>query len=453
MKIKDIVKICNGKLICGNLDDEVFSFSKDTRDINKNDMYIGIKGENYNGNEYYLEAFNKGAMGAIIDDEKVIKDKYKSIILVNNSVKALHELAKYQISKHNIPVIAITGSVGKTSTKDIISKVLERKYKVLKTKGNYNGQIGLPFTIFDLKDEEIIVLEMGMNDFGQLKKLSLIAKPNIAVITNIGTSHIGILGSKEKILIAKLEILEGLKDNGILIYNNDDELLKNVKYNIENIINFGFKNISDCYASDIVIENDIIKFTVKYKNINELFTIPNLGEVYIYNAMVAIIIGIFFNVEINDIKVALNDFELSKNRMEIIKTKNNITFINDYYNASYESIKNSLSILKQKDGRKIAIIGDMLELGEYNKELHERVAKEILKTNIDIVITIGKNAMVISDYIKTKNTIIDVYSYNELSDFYTCIDKLFKSDDTILLKASNGMKFNNLFEKIKEYYF
>ena len=210
--VKDIVNVCNAKLVCGNLDLVCNNFSKDTRTILKDDVYVAIRGEKYDGNDYYEDAFLKGASVCILDKldlDNFNYDKYsdKTVLLVNNTVECLQKIASYKRSLYDINVIAVTGSVGKTSTKDMIANVLKQKYRVLKTEGNNNNHIGLPLTILKLKDHEVLVVEMGMNHFDEIRLLSKIAKPNIAVITNIGTSHIGNLGSRENILKAKLEIL------------------------------------------------------------------------------------------------------------------------------------------------------------------------------------------------------------------------------------------------------
>ena len=225
--VKDLIEVCNGKLLCGDINLPLNNFSKDTRLINKDDVYIGIKGESFDGNKFYKDALDKGASVCILDNIDEVDDKYKdkTIVKVEDTIKAIGLLAKYKRSLYNIPVVAVTGSVGKTSTKDMIAAVLSTEYKVLKTEANYNNHIGLPLTILKLTDEDILVVEMGMNHFGEISLLTNIAKPTGCVITNIGTSHIGNLGSRENILKAKLEILEGLDKNGFVLINNDNDLL------------------------------------------------------------------------------------------------------------------------------------------------------------------------------------------------------------------------------------
>ena len=231
--VEDIINCTNGELVLGNRDFECKGFTTDTRKINKDDVYIGIKGEKSDGNMLWEEAFQKGAKVVIVqninfENENISIYKDKIIIKVQDTIKALSQIAtaKRELYGENFPVVAVTGSVGKTSTKDIIASVLSKKYNVLKTQGNNNNGIGLPLTILRLQDEDVAVIEMGMNHFGEIRALTNIAKPTISVITNIGTSHIGNLGSRENILKAKLEILEGMK-NKILVVNNDNDLLHN----------------------------------------------------------------------------------------------------------------------------------------------------------------------------------------------------------------------------------
>ncbi len=274
ISVKDILDITNGKLIGGNKEDICENFCRDSREIKKGDIYLGIKGEIVNGSVYFEQAFEKGAKGAILQDieiteEQIKKYQNKFIILVEDTIKAMQQIAKYKRNLYDIPVIAITGSVGKTSTKDMVASVVSQKFDTLKTEGNYNNHIGVPLTIFRLKKEEAMVVEMGMNHFGEISTLTNIAKPTIAVITNVGTAHIGILGSRKNILKAKLEILEGLKPGGYVIINNDNDLLhewyleNKEKYNI---ITYGIENESDYMAEDIISKEDGSIYTLKGKN-------------------------------------------------------------------------------------------------------------------------------------------------------------------------------------------
>ena len=462
MKVKDIVKITNGKILCGDEKIPCNHFVRDSKEVKEGDVYIALKGERFDGNDFCQSAIDNGAKVCIVskdvrekeNDTKLvnteadkinnsIKENKVTIIKVEDTLKALQEIATYKRMQYNIPVVAVTGSVGKTSTKDLIASVVSQKYNTLKTKGNYNNEIGLPLTILGLTNEEAMVVEMGMNHLGEIRKLTNIAKPTVAVITNIGTAHIGNLGSRENILKAKLEILEGLQGNTVVINNDNDLLHKWVNENKEkyNIITYGIKNKSKYMATDIKSFEDKSEFKVvceKDESINnKMVTVPVGGEHFILNSLCAIAVGEYLNVPTEKIINGIANLELTKKRMEVLTSKSGATVINDTYNANYDSMKAAITYLKEiKDKRKIAVLGDMLELGDYSKELHEKVGEEV-DESIDILITIGKEAKYIAEKAKAKQII-------ECKDNEEAVRKLKEletKDDAILLKASNGMKF------------
>ena len=462
MKVKDIVKITNGKILCGDEKIPCNHFVRDSREVKEGDVYVALKGERFDGNDFCQSAIDNGAKVCIVskdvrekeNDTKLvnteadkinnsIKENKVTIIKVEDTLKALQEIATYKRMQYNIPVVAVTGSVGKTSTKDLIASVVSQKYNTLKTKGNYNNEIGLPLTILGLTNEEAMVVEMGMNHLGEIRKLTNIAKPTVAVITNIGTAHIGNLGSRENILKAKLEIIEGLQGNTVVINNDNDLLHKWVNENKEkyNIITYGIKNKSKYMATDIKSFEDKSEFKVvceKDESINnKMVTVPVGGEHFILNSLCAIAVGEYLNVPTEKIINGIANLELTKKRMEVLTSKSGATVINDTYNANYDSMKAAITYLKEiKDKRKIAVLGDMLELGDYSKELHEKVGEEV-DESIDILITIGKEAKYIAEKAKAKQII-------ECKDNEEAVRKLKEletKDDAILLKASNGMKF------------
>ena len=456
LKVEDILKVTKGELIIGDKNLECKSFSKDTRKIQKGDCYIGIKGANFDGSKFWKEALEKGASSVIVEnvdltEEEKIEWKGKTVIKVENTLEALYEIAKYKRSLYDIPVIAITGSVGKTSTKDIIANVVSKKYKTLKTIGNNNNNIGLPFTILRLEDEEAMVLEMGMNHFGEISLLSSIAKPTICVITNIGTSHIGNLGSRENILKAKLEILEGAKNPKVII-NNDNDLLhkwyeeNKEKYDIET---YGIKTKSDLMAKNIKLEESKSEFTCNINNKEKTIKVPVGGEHFILNSLCAALVG--KNLEISEEKIAtgIETFELTQKRMDITELKNGIKVINDAYNASFEAMKASLKVLGEfKDRRKIAILGDMFELGEFSEELHRKVGKEVYKNKIDILIGSGENIKHTIEEAKKEMNPENIYYFENKENIIDLLEKIAKPKDVILFKASNGMKFYELAERV-----
>lgn len=443
--VKDIIEKCDGKLIYGNLNLECNSFSKDTRTLKKGDIYIGIKGEKFDGNDFYQEAFNKGASACILDkiDLSSIPSTYqnKTIIQVDDTLACIQKLAKYKRSLYQIPVIAVTGSVGKTSTKDMIASVLATKYKILKSEGNNNNHIGLPLTILGLKDEELMIVEMGMNNKGEISLLSSIAKPTIAVITNIGTAHIGNLGSRENIMKAKLELVENL--NGPLIINNDNDILHaNLDYikslNNGNVITIGIDNNSDYMATDI--NNACTNFKIKGNDIE--CQIGNTA--FVYNSLVAYAIGDLCNVNIENIQNGIKNIKLASNRLEYKETPKGVILIDDTYNSSLDSIKSSLEILLKKEGnRKIAVIGDVLELGSYSEEIHTDIGKELLNSNLDYIVTIGNETNYTDKYLKEHNY-LNLYHFVNEKESYQTINNLLQKGDVVLLKGSHAMNLGNI---------
>ena len=456
--VKDIIEVTKGKLIQGDENEILENFSKDTRQINEGDTYIAIKGGNFDGNRFWKEALEKGAKAVIVQDvdfekEDLSKFNCKTIIKVENTLESLYKIAEYKRSLYNIPIIGITGSVGKTSTKDIIASVVSQKFKTLKTEGNNNNNIGLPFTILRLKDEEAAVIEMGMNHFGEISLLTKIAKPTISVITNIGTSHIGNLGSRENILKAKLEILDGM-EKPVLVINNDNDLLheyyENNKDKLE-INTYGIENKSDIMAKNIIPEENSSTFSCEVNKKIEKIKVPVGGEHFVLNALCACKIGEILNIENHKIVEGIEKFELTNKRMDISTLKNGVTIINDSYNASYESMAAALKYLSNiEKGRKIAVLGDMYELGDFSEELHRKVGKEVARNKIDILICAGENSKFI--YEEAKKAGMDdgnCYYFKTKDEVLKCLNPLMKKGDTVIFKASNGMKFYNLVEELK----
>ena len=454
MLVKNILKEINGKLIIGDDNEKLENFSKDTRQINEGDTYVGIKGEKFDGNIFWKDALQKGAKAVIIqgvdfDKEDLSNFNNKIIIKVEDTLQALYKLAEYKRSLYNMPVIAITGSVGKTSTKDIIANVVSQKYKTLKTQGNNNNNIGMPFTILKLKDEEAIVLEMGMNHLGEISLLSKIAKPTIAVITNIGTSHIGNLGSRENILKAKLEILEGM-ENPNLVINNDNDLLHNYyENNSQNIKTFGIKKQSDIMAKNIKLNENSSEFSCICNNEELQIEVPVGGEHFVLNALCACKIGEMLGIDNSKIKSGIESFELTNKRMDIKTIESGITIINDSYNASFESMEASLKYLSNlSNERKIAFLGDMLELGEFSEKLHKKVGTVVAENNIDILICAGKSAKYIYEGAEEAGKKENIYYYENKEDAFEFLKSIMQPKDAIIFKASNGMKFFELVEKL-----
>lgn len=457
--VNDILERVNGTVLCGLCDAEFAGACIDSRIVQSDEAYFALKGERTDGTLYCGDAIKNGAKVCFVEnnifsDEELNKFvKSATIVLVPNVEDALVEIAKVKRSLYDIPVVAITGSVGKTSTKDVIAEVMAQKFNVQKTQGNKNNRLGVPLTIMSLRNHDALVIEMGMNHLGEIHELTNIAKPTLSVISNIGTSHIGNLGSRENILKAKLEILDGMTNKKVII-NNDNDMLH--KWNLEDEnaekITFGIHEKSIYMASKVKMTEESNEFSVELNSTEYKFTTQKPGEVFILNALSAIAVGMEYGVPIDKIQMAIANAEITKNRLDIEKV-NDVLLIKDYYNASFESIKPSLEYLANLDrGRKIAVLGDIKEVGSFSKEIHEKVGKEVAKNKIDKLITVGEEAKNIVK--KAKNEGMsneDMCSCDSNEQAIEVLKGMLLKGDTVLLKASNSMKFGEIYDEIVNY--
>ena len=323
----------------------------------------------------------------------------------------------------------------------MVYQVVKSKYKTLATVGNMNNHIGVPLTILNLLDEEAMVVEMGMNHMGELHVLSNIAKPTIGLITNIGTAHIGNLGSRENILRAKLEILDGMNE-GTLIINNDNDLLRTVNY--DKLITIGIDNQSDYMARDI---NDLV-FSSNFYIEDNYISLPVGSKAFVYNALFAYAVGKKLGIPDKLISDALSDFKLSPHRLELIN-HNDYQIIDDTYNASFDSVKNSLEMLSKVKGRKVFIFADILELDDFAPDIHKKIGELVTEYKIDLLLTVGDNARYTYGVVYDKG--IESYHYNSNDMMIQEIDKLIDIGDTILVKGSHGMKLTEIVDHLKNF--
>lgn len=447
MKIREIIAATNGKLLSGDEDLEIVGFSQDSRKVSDGMMYIPLIGERFDGHDFIGSAFENGA-SAIISD-RIIERNDKTVIKVEDTLIALQDMARYLRKNRHVKVVGITGSVGKTSTRDMIYSVIKQKYKTLKTEGNYNNNIGLPLTILRLKDEEVMVLEMGMNHLKEMEELSLIALPDISAITNVGTAHIGELGSRENILKAKLEIIAGMKDASTLVINNDNDLLSTVALNNLELVKVAIDNEGDFKAKNVILKDDGSSFELTYLNKEYSVEVPVPGIHFILNALIAIAIGTKLNISMDKCIQGIKEFELTKKRMDVIELKNNITLIDGTYNASEDSMKSSLDVLATYSRRKIAVLADMLELGEFSEQLHRNVGKHVAMKNIDLLIVVGNEAKYIASGAKDEG-MNNIYCCKDNEEVINYLGNNLCSNDVVLLKGSNGMKLKDVVTQIKE---
>ena len=446
--VDKIVEMCECTVISRGTASTVEKFCSDTRIIEKNDLFISLKSETSDGITYIKEALENGAMGVIteynIPEEIVNKYNNKLILKVKNITDSIQKIAKYKRTLYDIPIVAVTGSVGKTSTKDIIASVVGKKYNVTKTKGNYNNHIGVPLTILSWNENtEAAVVEMGMNHFWEIELLTNIVKPTIAIITNIGTAHIGILGSRENILKAKMEIVDGLTPNGCIILNNDNDLLNKCDIKKYRKITYGIENSSNYVAYDIARNETYTEYKIKINDKEEKVYVPVPGDHFIYNSLCAIAVGKKLNIETDKIIEGIKTFEITGKRNEILEI-NDIKIMNDYYNASYDSMKASLEVLSNiKATRRLAILGDMLELGEYAEKLHSMVGEEVVKNKIDVLCTVGELSKSTAKTAKTLGT-KEVYQFSTNEECINKLGEIVRKNDAILIKASNAMHFGEI---------
>ncbi|MEG2322221.1 MAG: UDP-N-acetylmuramoyl-tripeptide--D-alanyl-D-alanine ligase [Bacilli bacterium] len=402
MNLDEICQIINGKMVNKKMI-KINHIKTDSRLVEKGDLFIAIN----NGHKYINDVIDKCY---VVSEINSTSDK---VIMVDSTIEALGKLANYFRKLYDIPLIAITGSTGKTTTKDLIYEVLSEKYKVLKNENNLNNNIGLPLTLLKLNNTyDLIVTELGMNHFNEIATLSKICEPNYSIITNIGSAHIGNLGSKKNILKAKLEITTGMKD-GLLILNNDDKYLKKVKLNHLKISIKELKHIK--YYID--------KTTFIYKK--QLFTFNMPGKHLLIDVLIAIKIGELFKV--SNISQSIANFKSLEGRLNIIHNK--YTIIDDCYNSSYEALKGSLNIIKKDNRFKIIVLADMLELGIYSLKYHLKIDKLLKKIKNKEVLLLGNDTKYITGkHFENTTTLIDY------------LKNIIKNDSLVLVKGSN--KFN-----------
>ena len=448
LDIRDILEATGGQLLCGEPDFVISEITTDSRKAGVNMLFVPIVGENHDAHDYIGNAFENGA-GAVITHRDIPPREGKNIIRVMDTRTALGDIARYYKEKYNLPTVAVTGSVGKTTAKDMISSVLTMKYNTVKTQGNFNNDIGLPLTVFRLEHKhEAVVLEMGMSHFGEIHYLASIAKPNIAVITNIGMSHIENLGSRENIYRSKMQICDFFDKNGVLIVNGDDDFLSKKREDIKTIT-FGTKN-KNC---DILAENiedmgiNGSRFTVTLDGEIHEITVKIAGVHNVYNALAAICVGREMGVTMRDIIDGISNFRPTGMRMEI-KHFGNVTVIDDCYNAAPDSIKAALSVLKSvKTGRKIAVLGDVLEIGEFAEKALFKIGEDI--SGIDALITVGNNAHFIAKGAENAG-INGIRSFDTVDEAISFLNGFVSDGDNILVKASRGLHFENIVQALKE---
>lgn len=449
MTVENIVKACNGEFIGDKsvLPKLITGVEKDSRLVEEGFLYVPFKGARVDGHSFINELFEEKKLLVSLS-EIDIEDPKGPIIKVESTFEALKDIAAFYRKQLDCKIIGITGSVGKTSSKESIASVLQQQFKVLKTEGNYNNEIGMPLTLLKIRDNhEVAVIEMGISHFDDMNKLARIATPDICVITNIGPCHLEHLIDRDGVFRAKTEMFDHLSDNPVVILNGDDDKLINVKeVKGSKPIFYGIESEFDIMPKEIYSEDMLgTKLSIKYYDDAFDTYIPVTGEHMIYNVLAAVAVARYLGMDYDKIDKGIRNISLVSGRNNIIKNKD-LTIINSCYNANPMSMEASINILNNVDGRTVAILGDMFELGRDEKELHRKVGEFINGVDVDTVICIGELAENIFDGISDNKK---KYYFKDKSSFLIKINEYINSDDTVLVKASNGMKFTEIVDALE----
>ena len=441
LKLSEIASACKG---VSSTELEITGVAIDTRKVKPGDLFICIKGERFDAHEFAKTAIENGAAAVMIHRDIDFDCPY---VKVEDTSKALLALSGYYRSKFNIPLVALTGSVGKTTTKEFTYLIVNSQFNAIKTIGNLNNEIGVPQMLFQLDNSvEAAVIEMGMNHFGEIHNLTTAAKPNVALITNIGVSHIENLGSREGILKAKLEILDGLEKGSPLILNGDNDLLRTVKNDDYRLYFYGIDN-GDFKAENIVEENGSTSFDICCFGCKQNVTIPTIGIHNVYNALSAFAVGYVLGIDSRKCADALSQYQPEGMRQKSVSV-GGITVIEDCYNASPDSMKAAISTLANTVGeRKIAVLSDMLELGDYSANAHRQVGEIVAENNIDFLFTFGSASVDIANRAKELG-MKNVFHFSDKDEMATALLDTIKAGDTLIFKASRGMKLEEVIRKV-----
>lgn len=466
LKIEEIVKAVGGKLLFGSSDTMVTSVSTNSKEIKSGAIFVPIVGERVDAHNFISMALQQGAVATftskIIEEKDIIKEK--TYILVENTVDALQKLGAYYRKLFPIPCIGITGSVGKTTTKEMIAAALETKLTVLKTAGNMNSQIGLPMMMTYLtKEHQVAVIEMGISEEGEMERLTPISKPDYAVITNIGVSHIGQLGSKENIRREKLNIIncfgKGFKKKGNILYvNGNDSLLSDLKEWKEDtsIVTFGLGEGNQYFGKNVKTVGEETHFTFVYPEGEERIILSVLGSHNVDNAIIALTIAMEFGITPDIAKVGLKNYKPIAMRGQIYEEEG-VKIIDDTYNASPDSMKSGVDIILEMPmlNRRILVLADVLELGEVSRQCHYEVGEYIIGKDkdgkrIDEVITVGKEAKAIIDAIEDKGAKIKTNSFTNNQDAVEYLKKILYKGNGVLIKGSRGMHMDEVVKALRK---
>ncbi|WP_027398728.1 UDP-N-acetylmuramoyl-tripeptide--D-alanyl-D-alanine ligase [Anaerovorax odorimutans] len=457
ISIREIEKAVNGELIVGDKNKNVLGVSTDSRTVKKTDLFIPLIGENFDAHNFLSQVLESGCKSILLSkdfNKKILDNKNLNIIKVKDTTRALQDLAAYYLSTFQIKKIGVTGSTGKTTTKEMLYHIFSQKNNTVRNIGNLNNEIGLPLTVFNVEeDTEVGIFEMGMSQFGEIDRLADIVRPDIGIITNIGTSHIENFGDRKGILKAKLEITNYFTDKNILIRNEDSDLLKeeNVK-GVYKLITTGETGKSNFIISNIIdMGENGIEFFIEHKEEIQKFKLNIPGRHNAYNAALAVAAAVSCNITMKQAAIGLSKMEIITDKRLSIKGKNGIKVIDDTYNASPDSMKSAIDVLMSTNGiRKIAILGDMLEMGAEAKKYHFEVGKYASQSKVDVLICVGYNAKEIALGAEKGLKKEQIIYFDTKEKVFDKINNCLTPGDVILIKGSRGMAMDEIVKKIME---
>lgn len=457
LTLTNIAQACAGKLYHGEKasDREVSGVVLDSRQVEENFLFIATPGERVDGHAFIKEVLKKGAAGVVCEKEP--EGTEEPYILVKDSFLALKDIAEYYRKQLKTKVIGITGSVGKTSTKELIASVLSVKYKVLKTEGNFNNEVGLPLTVLKIRENhEAAVLEMGISDFGEMHRLSRIARPDICVLTNIGQCHLENLKSREGILKAKTEIFDFMQEDGFVCVNGDDDMLVTIEevYG-KTPVHFGCGESNRVYADEIEDKGLFgSRARIHMDDVSFYADIPLLGGHMVYNALAAACVGGLLGLTAEEIKEGIAQVKPVGGRSHIMRLTDKV-LLDDCYNANPVSMRAALDLLATAHTRKVAVLGDMFELGENTEELHRKTGIYAAEKKIDVIVCIGRLSRymyqgALETAVQTEMQPASVFWFETKAEFLERMTGIINRDDTILVKASHGMGFEELVKELEK---
>ncbi|RJX29029.1 MAG: UDP-N-acetylmuramoyl-tripeptide--D-alanyl-D-alanine ligase [Dethiobacter sp.] len=462
--VEEVLNVTGGKLWLGDLKGSFHGAVIDSREAGGGELFFPLQGEKENGHKFILDALTRGANGSLLEEEQIPRftaqsfPPGKSVITVKDSLQSLQKLAGYHRGKFSLSLVAVTGSNGKTTTKDFIASVLSTRYNVLKTEGNLNNHLGLPLMLLRLKKEhQAAVLELGMSGLGEIALLTSLCRPDLGVITNIGEAHLGLLGSKENIARAKGELLVNMDSRGKAILNGDDPFLKQMGREFAGqTFYYGFTEGTSLRVLNSFMDNGGYKFEVLLPDSRvESFWISLPGKHNVYNALAAIAVGLDFSLSLQDIKEGLAESVFSRMRMEKTPVKSGFWVINDAYNANPTSMKYSLQSLKElaRNNVKIAILGDMFELGPAAEDRHYELGRILADLGIDYLISVGRLAVWIAQGAGDAGLPPErIFLAGNHEEAVKHVDSLNLPGSYILIKGSRGMQMEKIAgELLKKY--